>query len=107
MTTSCLILKISESELSFLTGLVPVEPRLYLYVERGLARSTDSASFFWGDLRGLEKRSGSRFEARSLASPRRLWPWSVYSKTSIGLARAATRLSCLMAVEQRPHRFDM
>jgi hypothetical protein len=51
--------------------------------------------------------SGSRFEARALASPRRLWPWAVYSKTSIGLARAATQLPCLIAVEQRPHRFDM
>src|SRR5713101_6630012 len=51
--------------------------------------------------------SESRFEARALASPRRLWLWVVYSKTSIGLARAATRLSCLIAVEQRPHRFDM
>ena len=25
----------------------PIEPRLYLYVERELAKSTDSASFFW------------------------------------------------------------
>jgi hypothetical protein len=25
----------------------PIEPRLYLYVERELARSTDSRSFFW------------------------------------------------------------
>jgi len=51
--------------------------------------------------------SGSRFEARALASLRRLWPWAVYSKTSIGLARAPTQLPCLIAVEQRPHRFDM
>src|SRR5258708_21339494 len=51
--------------------------------------------------------SESRFEARALASPRQLWLWVVYSKTSIRLARAATRLSCLIAVEQRPHRFDM
>jgi hypothetical protein len=51
--------------------------------------------------------SGSRFEARALASPRRFWPWAVYSKSLIGLVRAATQLSCLIAVEQRPHRFDV
>src|SRR5258708_35897614 len=51
--------------------------------------------------------SESRFEARALASPRQLWLWVVTSKTSVRLSRDASRLSCLIAVEQRPHRFDM
>src|SRR4029077_18023398 len=51
--------------------------------------------------------SERQFEARALASPRRLWRRAVYSKTSIGLVRPATQLPCPIAVEQRPHRFDM
>jgi hypothetical protein len=104
-----------------------------LYVERELARSTDSASFFGGDeLRGLEKEKNRR-HGQGLKSVQSLGriigkPWfrvgkpvrgtrscepsatlalGVYSKTLIGLVRAAPQLSCLIAVEQRPHRFDV
>jgi hypothetical protein len=54
MTISWLILKISESELSFwpvATGCAS----LYLYVEREVARSTDSASFFGRLLEGASE----------------------------------------------------
>ena len=67
-----LILKISESELELPAGLDRLNLGLYMYVERELTKSTDSASFLRDDLRGFgreKSRAGLDPKVHAVACP--------------------------------------